>query len=96
MNKTTPEKLNATNISDNDISHLETLRNAVNHNTIDTSSSSSAGNVLKELRIRSFNRIIIGHLKINSLRNKVEFLSDQIKGNIHFVNFGNKIGHIIS
>ena len=33
--------------------------------------------LLKELRIQNYNRIIIGHLKINSLRNKVEFLSDQ-------------------
>ena len=45
-------------------------------------SSSSALNELKEIRVKNLNRLIFGHLNINSLRNKIELLTDQIRGNI--------------
>ena len=36
---------------------------------------------LKSLRIRNLNKIIVGHLNINSIRNKFYFLTHQVKGN---------------
>ena len=38
--------------------------------------------VLKKLRISNINKIIIGHLNVNSLRNKFEDLIYLIQGNI--------------
>ena len=35
---------------------------------------------LKSIRIRNLNKIVIGHLNINSLRNKFDFLVTQVKG----------------
>ena len=37
---------------------------------------------LKSLRIRNLNKIVVGHLNINSIRNKFDFLAHQVKGNI--------------
>ena len=37
---------------------------------------------LKSLRIRNFNKIVLGHLNIDSIRNKFDFLAHQVKGNI--------------
>ena len=36
---------------------------------------------LKSLRIGDLNKIVIGHLNINSIRNKFDFLAHQVKGN---------------
>ena len=35
---------------------------------------------LKSLRIRNLNKIVVGHLNINSIRNKFDFLAHQVKG----------------
>ena len=40
---------------------------------------------LKSIRIRNLNKIVIGHLNINSLRNKFDFLVTQVKGYIHIL-----------
>ena len=37
---------------------------------------------LKDIRIKNVNRIILAPLNINSLRNKLDLLIDQIKGNV--------------
>ena len=37
---------------------------------------------LKSLRIRNLNKIVVGHLNINSIRNKFDFLAHQVKENI--------------
>ena len=37
---------------------------------------------LKSLRIRNLNKIVVGHLNINSIRNKFNFLAHHVKGNI--------------
>ena len=37
---------------------------------------------LKSLRIRNLNKIVVGHLNINSIRNKFDFLAHQVKGNM--------------
>ena len=41
-----------------------------------------AKNVLRNVRISNINRLIFGHLNINSLRNKFNLLCEQIKGSI--------------
>ena len=48
----------------------------INESTIDPSV------ILKEIKISNFNRLVIAHLNINSLRNKFESLKLLIKGNI--------------
>ena len=37
---------------------------------------------LKSLRIRNLDKIVVGHLNTNSIRNKFDFLVHQVKGNI--------------
>ena len=37
---------------------------------------------LKSLRTNNSDKLVFAHLNINSIRNKFEMLSDQIKGNI--------------
>ena len=37
---------------------------------------------LRSVRVKNLNKLIIGHLNINSLRNKFELLMHQIKDNI--------------
>ena len=42
----------------------------------------SAYSILKHLRIQNFNKIIIGHLNVNSIRNKIHAISDLIGGKL--------------
>ena len=44
---------------------------------------SNAISTLKDIRVSNINRLILGHLNINSLRNKFNFLCEQIKGYIN-------------
>ena len=37
---------------------------------------------LKSLRIRNLNKIVVGHLNINSIKNKFDLLAHQVNGNI--------------
>ena len=37
---------------------------------------------LKNIRNTNINKLILGHLNINSLRNKFDILSEQVKGSI--------------
>ena len=37
---------------------------------------------LKPLRIRNLNKIVVGHFNINLIRNKFDFLTHQVQGNI--------------
>ena len=37
---------------------------------------------LRALRKKNLNKLIIAHLNVNSLRNKLEFLKEQIRDNI--------------
>ena len=43
---------------------------------------SDAKKTLKNIRISNINKLIFGHLNINSLRNKFDLLCEQIKGSI--------------
>ena len=47
-----------------------------------TFSQSDVKKALKDIRINNMNKLIFGHLNINSLRNKFDLLSEQIKGSI--------------
>ena len=40
---------------------------------------------LKSLRIRNLKKIVVGHLNINSIKNKFDFLAHQVNGNIDIV-----------
>ena len=48
----------------------------------ESSESTSFFNKLKATRIANINRLMIGHININSIRNKFEMLSNSIKGNL--------------
>ena len=37
---------------------------------------------LKDIHISNMNKLIFGHLNINSIRNKLDLLSEQVKGSI--------------
>ena len=39
---------------------------------------------LKNIRISKINKMIFGHLNVNSLRNKFDILNEQVKGSIEF------------
>ena len=38
--------------------------------------------LIKDILIKNLNRIFLAHLNINSLRNKLDLLADQVKGNV--------------
>ena len=48
----------------------------------ESSESTSSLNKLKATRIANINRLMIGHININSIRNKFEMLSNSIKGHL--------------
>ena len=68
------------NWQENDISNisLEECRSHVSNVT----QASDCISVLKALRSDNSNKLIFAHANINSIRNKFEFLSTQVKGNI--------------
>ena len=37
---------------------------------------------LQSLLIRNLNKVVVGHLNINSIKNKFDFLAHQVQGNI--------------
>ena len=51
----------------------------------ESSESTSFLNKLKARRIANINRLMIGHININSIRNKFEMLSNSIKGNLNIL-----------
>ena len=60
-------------------SSIDTCLSAINDNSCcKTDTSSDIYSTLKSLKLKYFNKIVIAHLNINSLRNKFELLSDMI------------------
>ena len=51
-------------------------------NKDDETYDESAYSLLQNLRITNWKRVIIGHLNINSIRNKIDLLADLVIGNI--------------
>ena len=47
-----------------------------------TVSQSDVKKALKDIRISNLNKLIFGHLNINSLRNKFDLFNEQVKGSI--------------
>ena len=50
--------------------------------SLDAESATDCKTFLKPLRTSNPDKLVFAHLNINSIRNKFEMLSDQIKGNI--------------
>ena len=50
--------------------------------SLDAESTTDCKKFLKSLRTSNPDKLVFSHLNINSIRNKFEMLSDQIKGNI--------------
>ena len=51
-------------------------------NSCNTINDNDPLNILKNIKIKNLNRLVIGHLNINSLRNKFESLKCIMKGNL--------------
>ena len=64
------------NLLGDNISETENVSNA------STAIVSNAKSAPKDIRVSNINRLIFGHLNINSFRNKFDFLCEQIKGSI--------------
>ena len=69
-------------LSDHDIPH--SLSKNVNGSVSITCQSleDNFKQTLKKLRIKNLNRVIISQININSIRNKIELLSEAVFGNI--------------
>ena len=66
------------------------LINEININSKHILYDLSPRDILKQLKIQNANKIIIGHLNINSIRNKFECLSYIIGKKLDILNFRNK------
>ena len=47
-------------------------------------------NIFNKVRMGNRNKLVFGHLNINSIRNKSEFLSEQVKGNIDIITISDR------
>ena len=63
-------------------SHKSTQIGENINDILNESSDSSGIDTLKDIRTKNQDRVIIGHLNVNSIRNKIEFLSNLVQGNI--------------
>ena len=75
----TKEDINLKNISDEN-SDILILPNNLDKSNEDFNVNKNPNQILNELRIKNVNRLIIGHLNINSIRNKIEDLKLLIQG----------------
>ena len=71
-----------------DPKHLLEIKHATG--PADFKDSGNQMNTLHEIRIKNANRLIIGHLNVNSLRNKFEMLEELIKNEIDIFNLRGK------
>ena len=69
-------------VSDNDISHSLSKNKSGSVSITCQSVENTFKDTLKKLRIKNLNRIIISQIKINSITNKIELLSEAVLGNI--------------
>ena len=53
--------------------------------TLDEDEENSPYSILQNLRIKNIDKIIIGHLNINSIRNKFELFTDLVKGRVDII-----------
>ena len=59
--------------------------NPVMYRNDEISMESSPYSILKDLRLKNINRVIVGHININSMRNKFHMLYDMIRENIEIL-----------
>ena len=51
-------------------------------NTNTSNEANSENNVLKNLRLKNSNKVIVGHININSLRTKFELLTEMVQDEV--------------
>ena len=73
--------LNANFYSDNDESSIISNSSEVKESYPSICNDEVGNPDLSDLRNEKLNKLIIAHLNVNSLRNKLEFLKDQIQDN---------------
>ena len=61
---------------------ITTNTNSSMHDSIHSNDNNDPYKILKSIRVSNVDRLIIGHLNINSLRNKFEALKIITKGNL--------------
>ena len=59
-----------------------TFQMQVFHHVSNVTQANDCINVLKALRSDNSDKLVFAHININSIRNRFEFLSTQVKGNI--------------
>ena len=67
------------------IKNCESILNKSILNTNTSNEANNENNVLKNLRLKSMNKVIIGHINISSLRNKFELLTEMIRDKVYLL-----------
>ena len=62
--------------------NCESISNKSILNTNTSNEANNENNVLKNLRLKNSNKVIIGHININSLRNKFELLTEMVRDKV--------------
>ena len=62
--------------------NCESISNKSVLNTNTSNEANNDNNVLKNLRLKNSNKVIIGHININSLRNKFEILTEMVRDKV--------------
>ena len=62
--------------------NYESISNKSILNTNTSNEANNEDNVLKNLRLKNSNKVIIGHININSLRNKFELLTEMVQDKV--------------
>ena len=61
---------------------LKSIKPTETFKTIENNCEEGPLEILKKIRINNVNRVVAGHININSIRNKVDMLSSIVKDNI--------------
>ena len=62
--------------------NCESISNKSILNTNTSNEGNNENNVLKSLKLKNSNKVIIGHININSLRNKFELLTEMVRDKV--------------
>ena len=62
--------------------NCESISNKIILNTNTSNEANHENNILKNLRLKNSNKVIIGHININSLRNKFELLTEMVRDKV--------------
>ena len=61
---------------------MKSIKPTETFKTIESNCEEGPFEILKKIRINNVNRVVIGHININSIRNKFDMLSSMVKDNI--------------